>query len=128
MYYNTVGARLLFVIIIVLDVHNSLTGSLESSAAPGADSFVYCLFGSFSTSGGSAAPAPETKVGERAGNEDLEETKDTHAGEAFGEVLVPRCWLVIQVIVAVTRSRPAVPRHVTPWIDVKTYDGVGHKA
>lgn len=43
MYYNTVGARLLFVIIIVLDVHNSLTGSLESSAAPGADSFVYCL-------------------------------------------------------------------------------------
>jgi len=86
------------------------------------------LFGSFSTSGGSAASAPETKVGERAGNEDLEETKDTHAGEAFGEVLVPRCRLVIQVIVAVTRSRPAVPRHVTPWIDVKTYDGVGHKA
>jgi hypothetical protein len=44
MDYNTIGVKLVIVVVIILDVHDSFTGSLERSATPDADPFVHCLF------------------------------------------------------------------------------------
>jgi hypothetical protein len=86
------------------------------------------LLNSVTTSSRSATTSPEAKVRERAGYEDLEETKNAHAGKALRKMFVPGRRLLIQVVVAVAWFRPAVPRHVTPWVDIETNDRISNES
>jgi hypothetical protein len=59
------------------------------------------LLNSVTTSSRSATTSPEAEVREGAGNKDLEETENAHAGKALRKMLVPGRRLLIPIVVAV---------------------------